>query len=270
MSFRITRGMSICIAVAALLIPITADAGSQAAHGQQATIEVSGDVALSSLMTLGDGYLRKLADSFAALAATNDGRSEDPAVFAPALRVIAERNVSALVWRMRKSGEYWSVQEGEMPGNLSQRGYFTDVLAGKTVIGSLVVSTATKRSVAIVAVPIRDAAGAVIGAYGASVYLDKLSAQLRTEMALPDAAIFYSFDAEPLLALEWDPSLIFVDPLSLDPEVRGAFTYMLSRKDGTVRYRFRDEWRTILFRRSEVTGWWYALGVLQGHGATAK
>lgn len=221
-------------------------------------------------MTLADGYLQKLADSFATLAATTDGRSEDVDVFGPPLRVIADRNVPALVWRMRSNGDYWSVQEGEMPGNLSQRGYFADLLAGKTVMGALVVSTATGRSVGIVAVPIRARDGSFIGAFGASVYLDKLSERLRTEMALPEAAIFYSFDAAPLLALEWDPSLIFVNPLSLDPEIRNAFKYMLSRNEGAVRYQFRDRWRTIIFRRSPLTNWWYALGVVQGRGAAAK
>ncbi len=259
-----TLNISVCLALLAMA-PFRADAEHlQAGARGQAAMAVSAHVALSSLTTLGDGYLLKLADSFAVLAATGEGRSDDPNVFGPPLAVIAQRNVSALVWRVWTDGTYWSVQDGHMPGNLSQRAYFADLLAGKTVIGALVKSTATGRCVAIVAVPIRAVDGTVIGAFGASVYLDELSARLDAEMALTEGTIFYSFDAAPLLALEWDPSLIFVDPLSLDPEIRAAFEYMLSVEKGSVRYRFRNQWRTVIFRRSQVTGWWYALGLVQG------
>ena len=271
MSNTVTRGNCVYLALVLVAMPFSAGADPvQAARGQQASIEVPADVALSSLMTVGDGYMRKLADSFAILASTAEGRSENPGVFGPPLRAVAERNVPALVWRMWSDGRYWSVQEGDMPGDLSHRPYFADLQAGKTVVGTLVVSTATGHSVAIVAVPIRGPDGSFAGAFGASVYLDKLSARIGAEMSLPGDAIFYSFDAAPLLALEWDPSLIFVDPLSLDPEIRAAFQYMLSRDEGTVRYRFRDKWRTVIFRRSHVTGWWYALGMVQGQSTTAK
>lgn len=238
--------------------------------GPRAPIEVSGNVALSSFMTLGDGYLQKLADCLTLFAATAEARSCTWDLIRAPLGAVAERNVSALVWFALPDGTYWSVQQGQSTGNLSDRAYFQRVLAGETVIGPLVVSKSTGKSVAIVAVPVRDETGAVTGVLGASVYLDELSQRLKDEMALDAGTIFYSFDATPLLALEWDPSLIFVDPLSLGPVVRDAFNYMLSRNEGTVSYRFRNQWRTVIFRQSQVTGWWYALGVVQGRAAAAE
>ena len=254
----------ICLGLIAICTPVTAQSGraqNPAAHA----IAVPGEVALASLIALSDGYLQKFADSFSLLALTDDVRSADwQRIHAP-LAALAARNVDALVWFALPGGDYWSVQQGAS-GNLADRPYFSRVLAGETVIGDLVVSRSTGRSSAIVAVPVRDVGNIVVGVLGASVYLDQLSARLDHEMAIGEGLIFYSFDATPLLALEWDPDLIFVDPLTLDPEIREVFEYMMSRDEGTVRYRWANRWRTVLFQRSQVTGWWYVVGVISGGG----
>jgi hypothetical protein len=154
------------------------------------------------------------------------------------------------------------VQNGREKGNLSTRPYFPKALAGKTVLGDLVVSKATSKSVAIVAVPVKGRDGAVVGVLGASVYLKPLSDRIREEMKLGKELIFYSFDATPRLALVWDEGLIFTNPKEFGPEVDRAFTDMLSRERGIVRYTFRDTPRTVVFSKSPVTGWWYALGIV--------
>jgi hypothetical protein len=82
-------------------------------------------------------------------------------------------------------------------------------------------------------------------------------------MDLDDSVIFYSFDAQPLLALVYDPSLILVDPNMLGDEVARAFAEMKSRQEGVITYTFRNRERTVLYRRSPLTGWWYAFGRLQ-------
>jgi methyl-accepting chemotaxis protein len=233
-------------------------------------IAIAGSVALASFVALSDGYLQKLADCYTLFASTAEARSADWDVIRTPLGAVAERNVSALVWFALPDGSYWSVQQGKSSGNLSDRDYFPRVLAGETVIGALVVSKATGKASAIVAVPVRGDGGVVVGVLGASVNLDELSDRLNHEMALGENVIFYSFDATPLLALEWDPQLTFVDPFSLGPEIRAAFEYMLSRDEGTVRYRFRNQWRTVIFKQSQVTGWWYAFGEVGGNEAEAR
>ena len=265
------RVIGICLGSLLICAPLAAQSERAQGPGPTpgASIMVADAVALGSLMTLSDGYLQKFGDSFSLFALTDQARSADWERIRPPLAVLAERNVDALVWFALPNGSYWSVQEGPSSGNLSDRPYFPRVLAGETVIGPLVVSKATGRCSAIVAVPVRGEADVVVGVLGASVYLDQLSARLNNEMAVGEDMIFYSFDATPLLALEWDPQLIFVDPLSLGPEIRAVFEYMLSRDEGTIRYRWANRWRTVMFRRSHVTGWWYVFGVVGGHNAAA-
>jgi hypothetical protein len=228
-----------------------------------APFAISGDIALRSLMSLGDAHIQKMADSLQILARSSEARSGDWEDIEPMLRDAAERNVSALNWYARPDGSYWSVQHGREDGNLSDRDYFPRVLDGDAAIGELVISRATGEPVAIVAVPVRGDAGDVHGVLGASIFLDQLSARIQEEMGLEEGVIFYAFDEQPLVGPIWDPHLVFFEPLDTgDENLIRAFRYMLSREQGQVSYKFRDHERTVIFRKSPLTQWWYAFGVV--------
>jgi hypothetical protein len=253
----------------AAVVAILAAAG-QAAQAQKPSFQVDGELALSSLITVSDAHLQKAADSFALLATSETVRSGDWSQIRAPLSLAAEQNVEGLYWFVLPDGSYWSLHEGKATGNLSDRSYFPSLMQGETVIGELVVSKATGKSSAIVAVPVTNAAGKVIGALGTSVYLDKLSERISEEMGIGKQLIFYSFDEKPLLALEWDESLIFVEPKKLSPEVSAAFDEMLSKEEGGIRYQYLGQMRTVLYRKSDVTNWWYALGYVPEGRKTSK
>ncbi|WP_242336344.1 MULTISPECIES: hypothetical protein [unclassified Anaeromyxobacter] len=255
------RGLALALAMA--LASGIARAAPPQAPAEAAAFEVDAKVVLAAFVALADGHLRKMADSLQVLALSEQTRSADWANIERQLGEIAKLNDAALNWFALPDGSYWSVQNGREKGNLSTRAYFPKVLAGETVIGDLVVSKATGKGVAIVAVPVKGRDGVVSGVLGASIYLGKLSARIREEMNVGDDLIFYSFDATPLLAIVWDPTLVFTNPKELGPEVDKAFTEMLSKKEGVVRYTFRERQRTVVFSKSAVTGWWYGFGVVQ-------
>jgi hypothetical protein len=222
---------------------------------------VEGRVALASLVSLGDGHLQQIASHFQVLASTADCRSADWERIRGPLGALDQLNVRALLWFALPDGSYWSVQSGKAAGNLSDRLYWPRVMAGQTVIGSLVASRATGKSSAIVAVPVRDGAGAIVGVLGGSVYLDSLSLLIKRQIDLQPDQIFFSIDATPIGALQDDPTEIFLDPFDLgEPELERAIREMLTRDEGVVNYRFRGERRTVLYRKSDVSGWWYAFG----------
>jgi hypothetical protein len=257
-----------------VLTMVTFGVGPRASQAQSSTdtagqppagvFTVDGRIALGSLMSLSDGHLQKLSDSLQTLAATPEARSGDWGQIQGPLGALVPSNIPALLWFALPDGSYWSVQEGKAAGSLSDRTYFPRVLAGKKVMGDLVVSKATGKCAAIVAVPVFRPDGSIAGALGGSVYLDQLSALIRQEMDLVGSVVFFSFDAEPLVALNWDPTLIFLDPMTLGDEIKNAFLEMLSKEQGVVSYTFRDQQRTLLYRKSPVTGWWYGFGVVQG------
>jgi hypothetical protein len=258
------KSRSLALLFACLPLFLGAGNGQAQDTPQAAAFTVDGKVALASLIALSDGYLIKLADSLQLLAASPEAQSADWRKIREPLARAGEVNVPALNWFALPDGSYWSVQEGKARGNLAERAYFPKVLAGKTVIGDLLVSTATGRSMAIVAVPVMRPDKTVVGVLGASVYLDRLSTRLEREMGLDNTMIFYSFDAQPLKGLNWDPGLIFRDPTKLpgQEDFSRAVKDMMTKSHGTERYVFRGRQRTVLFRRSAVTGWWYVFGVV--------
>ena len=190
---------------------------------------VEGRVALASLVSLSDGHLQQIANDFQMLAGSEDGRSGDWE------RIRGATCRTAPTW--------------------------PKLMAGQTVIGDLVASRATGKSSAIVAVPVLGEGGAIIGVLGSSVYLDSLSLRIKSELDLQPNQIFFSIDATPIGALQDDPAQIFLDPLALgEPELERAIREMLTHEEGVVNYHFRGKPRTVLYRKSHVSGWWYAFG----------
>jgi len=224
-------------------------------------LKVNGNVALSSLMTISDQHISKLLNSLRMIAENPEVQSGEWSKIRQPLAAAAEMNVEALTWFVLPDGSDWSTQKGKESGSLKDRTYFPKLMWGERVVGELVYSKSTGKSVAIVAVPVMRNEK-VIGALGASVYLDKLSALIEKEMSLNDTMIFYSFDSKPIVALDWDPMVISADPMKLGKEVSAAFKQMLQKNEGTVEYVFRGKKRKVIFKKSDVTGWWYAFGLV--------
>ena len=243
------------------IAPAQQDTRQPPAPPPDSSVTIDGRVGLASLIALGDGHLQQVADFLEVVAASDAGRSADWQRIRGPLADVARHSVPAVLWFALPDGSYWTVDEGQAAGNLASRAYFPTVLAGRRVIGDLVVSRATNKSVAIVAVPLRGADGAVRGVLGASVYLDSLSLRIAREMDLPPHVIFYSIDAQPLGGLNGNVSLIFAEPLKLGADLSRAIRRMMATEQGVVSYEFLNTYRTMLYRKSAVTGWWYAFGV---------
>ena len=239
-------------------------AGRSLAATPNAAFTIDAKVALASLMSLSDGHLQKMGDFLEMFAASEAARSADWSRIREPLADVARHNVAALVWFALPDGSYWTVGGGKATGNLAGRTYFPRLLSGHTVFGDLVVSTATRKSAAIVAVPVRAAGGAVVGVLGSSIYLDSLSVRLAREMNLPEDITFYSIDAQPIGALNRNVDLIFTEPLKLGADLSRAIREMMSREEGVVSYEFLNSQRTVVYRKSPRSGWWYAVGLVKG------
>lgn len=257
-SERVSRALVLLPAVFAQLALFGCDDDSPT-EPQDFVIE--GRVGLASLISLSDGHLQQIVGHFQMLANSADGRSADWERIRGPLAAAEQVNVRALMWYALPDGSYWSVAGGKAAGNLSDRSYWPRLMAGQTVIGELVASKATGKSSAIVAVPVRNEQGSIVGVVGSSVYLDSLSLLIKREIDLQPDQIFFSVDATPIGALQDDPEQIFLDPYAIDePDLERAIREMLTRDEGVVNYRFRGKGRTVLYRKSPVSGWWYAFG----------
>ncbi|MBE0480181.1 MAG: cache domain-containing protein [Dehalococcoidia bacterium] len=218
------------VMVLAICLALSAAAGcAQTAESNKMDTQIGA----SALAALADSIVGSYVNSMEILAATQEVQSGDWEAIRPLLAKAADPE-NALVWYVLPDGTYFTVDEGEQSASLSDRPYFPGLLAGNTVIGYPVVSKATGRKSAVVAVPIvRE--GEVAGGLGASIFLDELSNTLSQALGLPGDMVFYAVSPEGEVVLHSDTEMIMADDPALSDNVR---------------------WQT-----SSLTGWRFALGM---------
>lgn len=229
--------------------------------GKQMTVDAR--VTLRAYTGLVEQHLGSVLTALAAVAASDDARSGGWDRIKTPLATIRHRvKTAAAVWYVRRDGSYFTTDVGLTNKNLSDRAYFAPLMAGRDIEGPLVVSKATGKLSAIVAAPIR-VGRRVVGGLGASIDLVKLAKTVQRAMSFPSNVVFYAIDSSGRCALNKDTSLIFSFPSKLaSPSLRTAVDEMLSTPRGSLSYLFRGAERRVVFMRSRVTGWIFAIGMV--------
>jgi hypothetical protein len=110
-------------------------------------------------------------------------------------------------------------------------------------------------------VPVKNG-GEVVGALGASVYLDDFSDVLVQELQLPDDMVFYAVNDQGYIALHSDTQRIMQKAADLGSSTFSqAVDEMLSKKEGNATYEFGGMSETVVFKTSPLTNWCFALGL---------
>jgi hypothetical protein len=227
-----------------------------------ASFPVDARIAVASLMSIVDGHMHALEDSLDLIAASDEARSGDWNHIKPLLVRAGKGNVDAVLAYVKSDGSYWTVQSGLQTANLADRPYFKPAMAGETLIGGMNTSRSTGRAVADVIVPVKGTNGKVTGIVLGAVYLDSLSKLVQQEMALDPNDIFFSFNSDALVGINWDQKQIFLEARKLSPDIDRAFGQMLAHDSGVESYTHRGQVRTVVYRKSSYTNWWYAFGVV--------
>lgn len=230
-------------------------------NSDEAPLQVDARVALHGVRAIAEWRLGDVGRALSVIAGTEEVKSSIWENMAGLLGRLAAADPQAnAVWFVRPDGYYYSVELGFTGLSLSQRSYFTGLMAGQSVLGSLVISLSTGQRSVIIAEPVR-AANQVIGGLGVSYSVDRLSAEIDQAMQLPATAVFYALDMNGRVALNRDPALMFEYPSDLGSDtLSAAAATMLSEPSGKVEYVFRDIPRTVYFEKSSVLDWVFALG----------
>ncbi|MFZ2196903.1 MAG: cache domain-containing protein, partial [Thermodesulfovibrionales bacterium] len=217
-------------------------------------------VLLNTFTALAEEHLGGIERTLKILAVTEEARSGDWNAVKGLLTEFSRSGInSAAVWYVRTDGSYYTAEKGLTDQNISDRAFFPRLLSGDNVVGDLAISKSTGKRVAVIAVPIRKD-GKVIGGLGVSVDVDELSRKLQETMALPRDMVFYALDAKGQTSLHRESSLLFAFPSEMSSKtLKEAVKEMLSRHEGEVKYDFHGE-RIVVFKRSLLTGWVFALG----------
>ena len=231
------------------------------AEGNDRDFALDAGVTLDAYRVAVEARLEGVLGATRALAVTEEARSGDWTRMRGPLAVVAA-NVKdgAAVWFARPDGSYFTVEKDMTGETLRERAYFPTLLAGRDVVGALVISKSTGKRSVIVASPVL-VDGKVAGAVGVSMDAAKLAASIDQAIRFPADVVFYALDAQGETALHRAGELIFVFPSDVgSPTLGDAVKTMLARPEGVVNYRYSGSDKTALFQRSQLTGWVFVLG----------
>jgi hypothetical protein len=254
----------ICFVIATTLTSATNElVGTKTTSAIKDNIVFSVDekVALSALVSLIDGHIQKVADCLALTAMTDEAKSGDWNKMKGLLDEVTKVNIPSVVWFTRPDGSYYTTEKGFIANqNLKDRDYFPIVMSGKPVIGSLVFSKSTGKKSLIVTIPVMKKEK-IVGAVGASIFLEQFSDLVVKEMNLPDDIVFYALDKDAQTVIHRDTFRVFQHPTQLGNETLAiAITQIMSQPEGSVNYVFQGTNRVAYFHMSPLTGWRIVLG----------
>ncbi len=221
-------------------------------------------VLLNTFAVLGEGHVESVLHSLRLLSATKEAQSGEWENMRGLLAEFDRSGIkAAAVWFVLPNGSYYTVEKGLTSLNLSDRPYFPRLMAGKEIIGDLVLSKSTGKRTAIVAVPVRKN-GKIIGAIGTSLSAEDISRMIDEKMGLPENMVFYALDQKGQTVLHRISALIFAYPSDMGSKsLAKTVKEMLAESKGVVTYDFYGE-RRVVFKKFPLTGWVFAIGIVTG------
>lgn len=216
------------------------------------------DPTLTAVISVTEGQIKSILRPFEVLAMTDEVRSGEWEKIKPLLITLEEKEPDARLWYANTDGSYYTVVDDLADSNLKERSYFPVVLSGEESVGTVVISHSTGKNAAIVAVPV-ILNGEVTGILGASVYADSVAETLNEK--LPASAVYYAIDNEGKFALSSGKGEILqsISQITENNSFERAVDKMLSEESGTVEYEKDGRMWTAIFRRSQLTGWHFAV-----------
>lgn len=196
------------------------------------------------------------------VAATPEARNRDWNGIKSYLKRI-EAGLPGAYFFVLPDGNYYSVALDYTDLNLSDRAYFNSLFAGHEVKGFPLYTRSSGKKSALVAVPI-VADDKVIGALGASIFLDELHARLNREFALPPGYTWFVLDSTGSTMLHQDGDFIFMNALTHGSKsLQQAVTEALKNESGAMQYDFEGT-RRAHYRKLPGMGWWLVLAKIEG------
>jgi hypothetical protein len=257
----IVRKLALVSLLCLALLAACLGCSKETATSGSAVFTVNGETGLAAAIALTDNHIQSMVNTMQVLAMTDEVKAGSWEGMQGILGRFSQDQIPAAVWFALPDGSYYTVEVGKASGNLSDRAYFPKVMAGATSIGDLVVSKSTGKKSVIATVPVKNG-GQVIGALGASIYLDSLSTTVVDEMQLPDNMVFYAIDGEGNIALDSDTQVIMQKASDLgSSSFSQAVDEMLSNKEGNTTYELGGMSDTVVYKTSPLTNWCFALGV---------
>ncbi|MDO9577269.1 MAG: transporter substrate-binding domain-containing protein [Candidatus Cloacimonadales bacterium] len=180
---------------------------------------ISIEASLDLLSRFIDVRLGSFLEVLQAFAVTNDVYSGQWEKIKPLLVEREKLAPEGRIWYLLPDGSYYTTVDDLTSKNLKSRSYFPELIAGNPVLGDVVVSKSTGRTVVIAAAPIVKE-NQVKGALGTSIYLQDINDDLGKAFPLSAGYIYFAVDTLGIISLHSDGSLIGQELTSLSNELQ--------------------------------------------------
>lgn len=157
-----------------------------------------------------------------------------------------------------KEGNYKSTQG--LSGNIKDRDYFPKTMQGETVVSEAVISKSTGRPIIVVATPIKDEAGNIIGLFGGAVNLENFTNTVNAEK-LGDTGYAYMINKEGFIMAHPNKEFILKENfLKNENESLVEITKkMIQGEQGTAHYTFNKQKKIASYEGLQTNGWSIAM-----------
>jgi len=219
----------------------------------------TGAISLAQFEAKVDGKISAITSGLQAAADAESAKSGKWDRISPTLSALSGKYNYTLFWYALPNGTYYVANSGLASGNLRDRAYFKETMAGKVSVGDLMSSKSTGKNVMVVSVPIKSGA-ATVGALGGSTYLDDFSNEVSGTLALPDYMYFFAIDGNSQVALHSDTTRIMQYPATFGgASIASAMATMVSTNNGTLNYDLDGRARRAVYGTTPTTGWHFAI-----------
>lgn len=209
---------------------------------------------VEKLTTFVDQKLEKWVDVISVLGSTDFAKAND---FESLEAFVGKNEVftefTAIIMA-DTTGAYKGTNGGE--GNIKDRAYFSEVMKGNSVISEPIVSKSIGKPIVVVAVPIRDDFGKVIGLIGSTVELTKITQIVNTEK-LGDTGYAFMVHSDGTVMAHPNEELILVDNFLKDkPESLITIgKKMVNGESGVGTYDYKGDDKILAYSPVNFTGW---------------
>lgn len=208
-----------------------------------------------------EGKLEKWKSQVELLAATDMVRSFDNEKFKQYVNARSEIfKEYEMLFLADKTGAYKTTTGSE--GNISDRDYFPKVMKGEAAISEPVVSKSTGKPIIVIAAPVKDSNGGIIGMVAGTMELNGLSGMVSSEK-FGKTGYAYMVTKDGLIMAHPDENKIFKENILSDKNTSLVETTkkMLGGENGVGYYTYNGDQRIAAYRHLKTTGWGLAVSM---------
>jgi len=164
------------------------------------------------------------------------------------------------MWVADPQGNYTTVTGGT--GTVADRAYFPAVKAGNTVISDPLIGRADGKMAAVVAVPIQNEAGHVVGILGGNVSMNAIQ-QMVDAMRIGETGYAFLVDTLGTIVVHPDETLVMKENVvtSFNGEMSNFGSRMVAQEEGVDHYLYQGVKKVAAFASVPAAGWSVAFSV---------